>query len=491
MKPSGRFISLLISAVLFFSICSCAETPTEDVVVNKGDNTIGEIIESSGGAKLEPDSDFSSDYSFKSADGKVTFNINTKTEIPDFDSIPILRVTPHYFTSEEIERVAKALFPDTPIYEYTEVLTKDQLQKMILQEKQNIPTKEYLLEYYEGNEDFAAEYLKMVDERIAAMEADYQTAPDEAVLIPSDFEYHPDSYYTNEGSGEYLNSTSIGGTMSVKLTATVDGIPYFMWVTKRDDTSHRTSNLYMLPHDITDAQREIEYYQTTELTETEIEYAYEIVNKFLDDMNLGDWTIAKHRLSSGETPRGKFTYDISFECVPLFNSFPLLNANVLGGYTTQYSPTYLNTYLWITVSNNRIMAVTFESPVDVVEEAYSDVPLLSYDDVFDKICKQLELTCSAGNIGSKFFADTGVKVTSASVNVTDITVSFIRTRIKDNDEDFYFIPAWTVYGYYTVHETESNGEITSAPAQDTEQKSVALFSINAVDGSVINLTQGY
>ena len=483
----------LLTIVLCLSlvITGCARTPSEDIVVNKGDNTIEEIIESSGNTELKPDSNFSSDYSFKSADGKVTFNINTETETPDFDSIPILQVTPHYFTSEEIERITKSLFPNTPIYEYTEILTKNQLQKMILQEKQNIPTKEYLLEYYNGDESLAERYIQIITDRIAAMEADYQTAPDEEMLMPSDFQYHPDSYYTNESSEGYLNSTSFENVMSVKLTATEDGIPYFMWVTKRTDPSYRISNLYMYPYDITDKQHETEYYQTTELTETEIEYAYEIVNNFLNDMNLGEWVIANQRISSGETPRGKFTYDISFECVPVFNSFPLLNANTLGDYTTQYSPTYLNTYLWITVSNNRIMAVTFESPVDIVEEAYSDVPLLSYDDVFKKICKQLELTCSARNIGSKFFTDTAIKVTSASVNVTDISISFIRTRIKDNDQDFYFIPAWTVYGYYTVHEIESNGEITSAPIQDTEQKSVALFSINAVDGSVINLSQGY
>lgn len=146
-------LSFIILSVLLL-LASCAETPDEDIVHNKGEGTVESIIHESEGNGIEISEDNTHQkLSFTDENGVVNYNIDAEVVTPEVNQVSVYQVSPHFFTSEEIERIARAALGDADVYEYTRVVSKPQIQKMILKKQQSISDMDALTEYYEGHED--------------------------------------------------------------------------------------------------------------------------------------------------------------------------------------------------------------------------------------------------------------------------------------------------------------------------------------------------
>ena len=65
----------------------------------------------------------------------------------------------------------------------------------------------------------------------------------------------------------------------------------------------------------------------------------------------------------------------------------------------------------------------------------------------------------------------------------EIELGLARIRIKDSDEEYYYVPAWTFKGNNAMN--FGSGKV------EMEDYMVNLMTVNAIDGTVINTALGY
>ena len=89
-------------------------------------------------------------------------------------------------------------------------------------------------------------------------------------------------------------------------------------------------------------------------------------------------------------------------------------------------------------------------------------------------------------------------VQEAEIRISKIQRSLARIQIPDADMEFYLIPAWSFYGIVGTRDSGSTDLSFGTKSLDSEGNSVqtepyvhAILAFNAMDGSVINIIQGY
>ena len=148
-----------------------------------------------------------------------------------------------------------------------------------------------------------------------------------------------------------------------------------------------------------------------------------------------------------------------------------------------YASNYYYEEILFTFSGGRIIEFQYTAPLEVVDEINSNVEILSLNEALNSLKVQLRLMSAYYYLG----ADT------VEVAVDKVELGLSRIRIKNNEADFYLIPTYTFYGNTSMY--DKNGEpIVVYDAQGnptTVGLDVQLATINAVDGSVINVELGY
>lgn len=489
MKKRIRLFAAALCAAMLFCVSACEKTPEQDIVVNKGESELQEKIESSTGEKLSADNYQDVKESFKSSTGEITYNIDASFDLADAEGAMALKVTPHFFTEAEAESIARALFGDAEIYEYSEELTKAELEEKILELEQTINDRDALLEYYGTEEQVDGMLSRVFYPRLEELKAEYETASDKVTKKLCDFKYYTDEHYKDSNwTGD--------GNLTIKAYAEVSDTPYFFWLSKREDTEYKLSSIFMFPYDFKNPMHENNYYQTTELTDEEISEAKELVQAFLDKTGMDDLKIKKVEKAGGD---GR--YAVRVTCAPTFGDLSLVsNADYwtfqsdpgkYGASEEQYADSYASTEIQFDVSKGAIMGLVYVSPMDA-EVLNENVQLKDYDSIVDAVKTQLEVMWTRTrflgmeyDISSSMYDDCTI---DAEVNVTRIELNLIRTRVRDEPGSYYLLPAWVAYGSYTLHSvTVPNGR--TGVLNDSEE--LPLFAINAVDGSVINTSQGY
>lgn len=487
-----RILAVIFCIVLLFT-AGCAETPSEDIVVNKGDGTLEDKIENSEGegfvvdtdAKQKNDTDEAADEpdlqtTFKNASGTVTFNVSAEVSYPDVDSFPVLKAVRYFLSSDDLKQISTALFGDNPVYEYTEDLSKSEIEKEILEIRQIIGDREYLMDYYDGDEDTIARVIANYETRLATLEEAYLTAPDVVGNTPSDFSFHEDSYYVPE----YSPLLGIEGVQSFKAVSEINGVPMFVWAAKRNDDKYQLSNYICYVHNVKSGEEGASDIQPKPVTDSEVQEAVALVERTLSEAGLSNWNIHFYEVLDTR---------ISFICTPEYYGIsmsPDQNFGTLSG-DSFFSPSYAYPSLSITVNQGRISKFELEGLLEVSEILNENVELLPYSEIMDRILEQLEITWTETKVQSWVFNDPRVKPISATVDITRIELTLVRTAVLDEPGSYYILPAWMVYGNPILTGYEISGYVTENANSERPEPETPLMVVNAIDGSVIDMAQGY
>ena len=124
-------VMLVFSFVLAF-LTACQKSPESGVVVSKNDGSFDvSVIESATEAtkptqndtaseevvlETEPSPSYYFEQDFSSSDGSVTFQMRLDVETRS-SSMPVVEVSPHFLTEEDVQRVGKALLGNADFYE--------------------------------------------------------------------------------------------------------------------------------------------------------------------------------------------------------------------------------------------------------------------------------------------------------------------------------------------------------------------------------------
>ncbi|MEF2640004.1 MAG: DUF6034 family protein [Lachnospiraceae bacterium] len=430
--------------------------------------------------------------SYPGAEDGVTIRIDAEVQVPK-GKMPVIRVKPHEITSDEVKAWTQVLFDGNTAYEPDLTLTKGELEEMILQLKQAIGDEDQVLEDWNGDQEAADEAMDERKARIAYYESLYESAPSEKIKTETDWTFHPYSYYqeqillpeTDEEAKKEQELTD--KTLCLKAETEIDGRTASISVSNRMESDYVLQEYHFYDDDAASA---VPMMQTEEEAKAQ---AMELAER----LGFDNWQIDSCRAEESHLfDDSKYYYTI--DLIPCYEGVAVTRQAQLAGVNREdtgdsYAANYRYELLDMTISDGKIVSVGYESPLDIVDIENPDVAILSFDEIMDIFKNQMQLEYTKyrflhyADFGQD--SDEGKKdaeeIESAEATISDIRLGLARIRVKDNLDEYRLVPAWTFRGTEVYRTYGWEGELE--PTIEVYTYAV----INAIDGSLINVSRGY
>lgn len=229
-KQSPKWVSIVSFILCFSFLTACAANPTQNIVTSKNDGSFEENMQQTAPSVSIDEAIVNRTDSFTSLDGSVEFTWNVNQTI-NVGAMPVIEAVPHFFTNEDIERVAKALFGESAVFydigpESERQLSKTELQEKIALLSQYINTED--LYWLMGEEETVSDVKTWVE----VYTQQYETAPDENTYVLCDWNLKPANYY-DKNDDEKENA--------LIATTTIGDFDYTLRVSSRNENDYQTS----------------------------------------------------------------------------------------------------------------------------------------------------------------------------------------------------------------------------------------------------------
>lgn len=472
-----------------------AETSAAESESLSAESFTSESVEDRQSTVINPVNVTHYEDAYPGAEDGVTIRIDAEVQIPE-GKMPVIRVKPHEITSDEVKTWTAVLFDGNTAYEPEITMTKDELEEVILQLRQAIGKEDQLLEDWNGNQGEVDDIIAMWERQIEYYEAQYESAPDEKIRLETDWTFHPYSYYEPamalyENEEEKNEIELLDKTMCLKAETELDGRTVSVSVSKREESDYILQNFYFYD----DAA-----YSSIPVKQTEEEAKLQAM-ELAERLDFGNWQIDSCTLVESHFPDDKYYYVLDF--IPCYEGVAVTRQAQLAGVNGEemgdsYAANYYYETLRIEISENNITYVRYMSPLEIISIENSDVAILAFDEIMDIFKNQMQLEYTKyrflhyadfgqDNSAGKKEAD---EILSAEATISDIRLGLARIRVKDNLEEYRLVPAWTFRGTEVCETSFGQGneylDGTEAPAE------VYTYAvINAIDGSLINVSRGY
>ena len=411
----------------------------------------------------------------------VKIVVDADVYLPDTDKLPTLRVAPRDFTQEEVTRLFNALCGDTVMYKARQEMTRAEVEERIADVEAEMQTAT------------DKDRIKKLESNLAYWKEDYEKAPETVPTEISDGtleerqlgiqEYlgkymaldayeHQENYYTYSGKSFHVH----GETYDKNKKSGYDfPVGANVWYT-RDQSFGKYLN-YNLRQWIVDES--IVPADAVGLTMTPAE-ARQLVETFWADSGFEDMVVSGVYLvcdsphddysSTGDDPYvGCHAYVVT--CGQSINGVmppPANNGDPHWGFES----------CSFTVTDNGVESFNWYSPY-----AYGDVTteksaLLTFDKI-DEIFQKMMLVkydLTGGSNG----------LTSATYRIDRVALEMSRVTDRKSSETGLLVPVWNFYGTYDF--TYDDGH--NFGSDDREGFPSPLLRINAIDGNIIEPRYG-
>ena len=501
-----RFLLWLGAAVMLLAVVGCAKAPVEDVAAKKNTERIVEIaqngealdavMQKTASAAEQVQAPERLTRELNAADGLLTIHIDAPVIVPDA-SMPIVRVAPAQFSQEQVTKVFRVFCGDTPMYWMTDVWTKSEIAKSIAQYR------EQLLE-----PDLQEVDREHIEQMIAEREAAYESAPETKERVRTDgtlmrmpvqlfsatdmtflgveaeslnhnlsFQVHND--YDNTESVtqyEYDDAGNVvgGSTVGVHRSATISCTDYRAVF---DGALFGEVHNRVYPGDpIPEEARP--YINVTP------DEAYDMAEQWLSDIGVSD-TFAIADVFLDETskdfeeasPIPEYYYGIfctrrvnGIPCAYLYNYDSSRSGEEgLGNPYWEWGYERLN----LTITKGGLAFASWAAPLAIQETVAESAVLKPFSEIVEIAYKTLPIMYEKHLLPEW--------VTATNVEIDRITLSLQRIVEQGQFDCGLLVPVWNFFGTWTdtrIHDAH-------------DARSGTMLSINAIDGSVIDVAQGY
>ena len=411
----------------------------------------------------------------------VKIVVDADVYLPDTDKLPTLHVAPRDFTQEEVTKLFNALCGDTVMYKALQQMTRAEVEERIadVEAEMQTATDKDRIRKLESNLAYWQNELKTAPEAVPTEVSDgtleeRQLGINEYLgkYMALDAYEHQENYYTYSGKSFHVH----GDTYDKNKKSGYDfPVGANVWYT-RDQSFGKYLN-YNLRKWIVDES--IVPADAVGLTMTPAE-ARQLVETFWADSGFEDMVVSGVYLvcdsphddysSTGDDPyMGCHAYVVT--CGQSINGILPPPAN--GG-----DPHWGFESCSFTITDNGIESFNWYSPY-----AYGDVTtdrssLLTFDKI-DEIFRKMMLVkydLTGGSNG----------LTSATYRIDRVALEMSRVTDRKSSEKGLLIPVWNFYG--TFYFTYDNGHTYGS--DDREGFPSPLLRINAIDGSIIEPRYG-
>lgn len=497
-------ISAVIIASMMTGITACAKTPDEKIVKQKNAEKLREE------AKKTPDEDSTLkataekapehyNYSYENDDKSLVVKADADVWLPDNDTIPMYEVTSEGYSQEFATAAYNFFFKgrETYILEGTD-MTKSRIKEMIVnckqaiseieadtsmtdEERQNsIEGKNTEIEYWEGLYDDAPEKSTLhkvpVDDKIKLLE-NYST------------ENEKDKVYGVECNTdtEYFSLTNFPVDSS--------GWPGFLYSRDSEWSYYPDEGVELDTDELKEnAKKDIGI---------SIDEARAKADSFFDSVGVDVKCIENFGVQGYKT---KVVSDNKFEDAETetspskdYTAYKFTYTRVVDGIpiaatTNDYLPDDDATLVWcyermnVTVDKDGIISMNWEYPADIKESVSDNVGIISFDEA-KKTFEKMMPVIYEGKISE--WNDENNTMT-IDVDVNQVSISLMRVRDSGSERKGVYSPAWIFYGKVIEHHKSYNEYTDKWDTMDMqEQQPWIVLAINAVDGSVIDVVEGY
>jgi hypothetical protein len=541
-KGRAAAAALALMMLAASALTACQPTPTDPVVVNKGDGKLEDALKATAEPRDAQGTPAPKKYtdSFKGANESVTIRIDADVTEP-LGGMPVVQVKPHMIDMEQIKSMAKVLFRGNTAYEPKVAMSKADLQAEILSCQKHISDDKALLEYYGGDQKAANEVKKEYQQRIAAYQAQLANAPEKVERRETDWTFRPDAYYTD----------------MVVFGANLDG---------KDDQSQQLKQMYYDSQTIQlDADMEgyharinVMNLDTDELIQ---HYAYFNAGSGLDAINTPMWNeadakpmamtraeavtmvydalaqmgLGNMRLNTcfaygepetsvapkGMTPQeedlykaageglqpqqgdadetGKDVYRYEMTFIPTYEGVAVIPTDQFSenNVNSSFGPNYDYERLQITVQNGIITSFRWIAPMEQTGVENADVKLIPFDEIFKIFKRQMQLEYTLGKLSryspeNPDYEEYISKIESGEIDITNIQLGLTRIAVKDRPGAYRMVPVWTFMGHEQFQAKGNEKDIVLEKNMGSRGHIVFTYAIiNAIDGSIVDPSQGY
>ena len=450
-----RYVCLgVLLAVL---LTGCQATPNQDVIANKNDqqvnqNESGRSIEESNSVEESADdgtvvSEAISEM-FSSDDGNVT--ISVQTDAVKVHSVPIVQAEAKDISVDDVKRWAKAFYGTEDVYEATKQMTKSEIEEAILWRQQKINDRESLIE--EG-----------YSEADASLKASYQKVPDDDERKKTDWAFHPLSYYDDDSMENNGDTSNTDKTQTLKVQGESDGQKAYVSASNRETADYQLHSLMFYWND------EEEGWMAGGSSSVNQEEAIRITDEKLKALVDGKWKV-NTVWSNGNQ------WHIQY--VPVINELPCLYSDI--NYTSDdaYAANLEYEQIDFTLTDDKIVAVEWESPMKIISTDSQPAEILPFDDIYTAFKNYMQVKCTLNSLGLASEDETeGTE--QAFANVNDISQMYCRVKVKNAENTFQYVPVYVFSGYVSQGDYKEDDWVNH------------FCVVNATDGTIINTWLGY
>lgn len=482
-------IRLAFFAVLLASIvCGCQAAPEHSVVTSKNDGAFETALETGADVRVDVESSLEGTYidRFTNTDGDISFQVELDATMVT-TNMPVLRVRPRTITSDCAKRVAEVLFGDADIYEHSENWSKTKLEELILSLSQLLADQDAMEAHYGARSDEIAEQIEAV---IARYETEYDAAPETTEESLCAWEFHPRSWYFDQAWVDANDPEEISNDKSNWIVADSerDGLPYVYSVCNRDEEDYRMQSITCeINWNLVDRDLVYSSQRPSEEDRMEIQADAEAM---LKEMELGEWVTESCVVREIAGIDGSSQYEIVVTACPVYNGVKVTRQKQLENLRREdaYASNYYYEEAILTFSGDNLVNFQYRSPLEVVDVVNENVAILSFDEAMEKCKSQLQMSLLAADA---YAVNDFYEAVRKEVDVYQVELGLVRTRVKNSSTDFYLLPAYTFRASYELYDQNDTLVFESKVLESAGLLAQELVVINAIDGSVINTQLGY
>ncbi len=476
-----RFLALSLSLALVFT-AGCQSTPEEGIVKGKSSDALIEKAQAEPGqGTLAQRVGAPETYqaSVSSADGKLNVTIDAAVTVPEADSAPIFQVAPGTITQDQADALIGSLV-HTELYAPDGYRTRDEIMEDLLAAKRKLaegPSEADANTSYaiNGQEATWEENMQFL---IDVLTAEYESAPDQSERTPISGQFQEEqaydrAIYTIVGQGE----SEEYGYEGIQIVQDQPGV-----VGETRARYSRTENFsqgYMTRQKMELYYPELDLSAVPEphLTAEEAQARADAVVQTLDipymscySVNLmyctEDYSMGGLR-NDGVLPRCCWAvqYTRSIGGVPVTYVNNAVSFTMGGPFERQWENESLTLY----VNDSGVVDMVWDGPCELEDAVTEDSALLCFDDIMD-IFEKMYVVQNDG--------------LDEDDTITDIRLGYVRIRQQDVSDSGLLVPAWDFFGSVCQHAEGEDDQAVEDPCR-------SLFTINAVDGSIIDRSLGY
>lgn len=496
----GFSILFLLAAATLLSACSGAK---EAVATAKDSERMIEEaqavqVSASGTEQAQnaPDvSDSAYTASFHGSTDAFTVNVNAVPELPDTDALPLVRVAAGEFDQQTAERFYQLLCGGTNMYTRDQLMTKSVLDQEIAKANQMIANGEDTDGYLRNT------YLKELQKRYETASAQpgepagtvvYQQETTQGLVWDSFEVYsgYPDSAIWNgktfraQTNRTQTSGAEVGAQTSSSLNFSDLSVypmyePAVTAVVTGQESAPQGSGLTMTPIQAQNQAEEL--LNQAGVTDMRVRAVY-LASNF--------YTLTP---GSDPDPRGttdpnqaKYTYIVSFQRVVNGAAVAIPGVSLASsGAGDDGSAEWWYERLEVQLNENGVSRFFWVAPHTVEKVEVAQSQLLSFDEIENLFQTMMQVKYEPMVLEKDIY-----HISSMTLDIDGITLSLQRVREGGSVTDGLFVPVWNFWGTQTVVYEDGTTVINDNSA-DSGTAPVSLLSINAIDGSIIDIQKGY